>query len=100
MKIGHNSTLDPDKLHAFITRIESLAAEKAELQGDITELFADAKEQGYDTAAMRQVIKERKLSREEREEREAVLETYRHALGMLSDLPLGEAALGNVLGAG
>jgi len=100
MKIGHNSALDPEKLTAFITRIESVSAEKAVLQGDISQLYADAKEQGYDTAAMRQVIKERKLSREEREEREATIESYRHALGMLSDTPLGEAALGNVLAAG
>lgn len=97
---GHNSGLASDQLLAFIERIERLAEEKAVIASDIKDVFAEAKEQGFDTAAMRQVIKERKISAEERAEREAILDTYRHALGMLGDTPLGKAALDTVMTAG
>ena len=72
-----------EQLRSFIERIERLEEEKAALAGDIRDLFAQAKSTGFDTKAMRKVIKLRKQEASERRDEEAVLATYMHALGML-----------------
>jgi hypothetical protein len=48
---------------------------------------------GYDVKALRAIVRMRKQDANERAEQETILETYMHALGMLADLPLGQAAL-------
>ncbi len=72
-----------EQLRSFIERIERLEEEKAALAGDIKDLFAQAKSSGFDTKALRKVIRLRKQDAAERREEEAVLATYMHALGML-----------------
>jgi uncharacterized protein (UPF0335 family) len=72
-----------DQLRSFVERIERLEEEKAALAGDIRDLFAQAKSTGFDTKALRTVIKLRKQEASERRDQEAVLATYMHALGML-----------------
>lgn len=69
-------------LRQYIERIETLTAEKADVQGHIKEAFAEAKMHGFDTKAMRQVIKLRALDTATRQEQETILELYSHALGM------------------
>ena len=71
-----------DQLKAFIERIERLEEEKAGIAGDIREIFAEAKGNGFDTKAMRKIIALRKKDFSERQEEEAVLELYMNALGM------------------
>ncbi len=72
-----------DQLRSFVERIERLEEEKAALGGDIKDLFAQAKSSGFDTKALRKVIRLRKQDATERRDEEAVLATYMHALGML-----------------
>ncbi len=72
-----------DQLKAFIERIERLEEEKAGIAGDIREIFAEAKGNGFDTKVMRQVIRLRKQDTNERQEQEAILDLYMHALGMV-----------------
>jgi uncharacterized protein (UPF0335 family) len=72
-----------DQLRSYIERIERLEEEKAALAGDIRDLFAQAKSSGFDTKALRTVIKLRKQDAAERRDQEAVVATYMHALGML-----------------
>ncbi len=72
-----------ERLRAFIERIERLEEEKAALAADIREIFAEAKSAGFDTKAMRAIIRLRKQDDHERMEQEAVLTTYMHALGMV-----------------
>jgi uncharacterized protein (UPF0335 family) len=69
-------------LRQYIERIETLLGEKADVQAHITEAFAEAKGQGFDTRAMRAVIKLRALPTATRQEQESILELYSHALGM------------------
>lgn len=88
--IGGNAQ---EQLKSIVERIEKLAEEKAALQSDISDIYTEAKGNGYDARAIRKIIQMRKQSADERAEQEAVLETYMHALGMLADLPLGRAAL-------
>jgi uncharacterized protein (UPF0335 family) len=57
-------------------------------------VFAEAKGQGFDTKIMRQVIRLRKKDTAERQEEEALLDLYLHALGMIpSGDPNGEAMI-------
>jgi uncharacterized protein (UPF0335 family) len=69
-------------LRQYIERIEKMMEEKAEIQTYITEAFAEAKATGFDTKAMRAVIKLRALPTATRQEQESILELYSHALGM------------------
>ena len=71
------------QLKAFVERVERLEEEKAATAGDIKEVYAEAKGNGFDTNAIRTVVRLRKLDINERKEAEAILETYLAALGML-----------------
>ncbi|WP_084420898.1 DUF2312 domain-containing protein [Henriciella litoralis] len=70
-----------EKLRLTVERIERLEEEKKEVADQIKDVYAEAKAMGYDTKALRQVVRVRKQDRQEREEQEAVLETYLIALG-------------------
>ncbi len=71
------------QLRAFIERIERLEEEKADIGNDIKEVFAEAKGTGFDTKAIRTIIRLRKKDQTEREQEEAILDLYKAALGMV-----------------
>jgi len=77
------STIAREQLRAFIERIERLEEEKKSISEDIRDVYAEAKGNGYDVKVMREVIKLRKQEAHERQEHEAVLDLYKHALGMI-----------------
>lgn len=70
-----------EKLKLIVTRIERLEEEKAGIASDIKDVYAEAKALGYDTKALRAVVRLRKIDRQEREEQEQVLDLYLAALG-------------------
>jgi uncharacterized protein (UPF0335 family) len=72
-----------DHLKAFVERIERLEEEKKAIAGDVRDVYAEAKANGFDTRALRAIVQLRRQDAEERRAHEAVLETYMHALGML-----------------
>jgi len=72
-----------DHLKAFVERVERLEEEKKAIAGDVRDVYAEAKANGYDVKALRAVVRIRKQDSDERKEQEAILETYLHALGML-----------------
>lgn len=74
-----------DQLRSFIERIERLEEEKQALASDIRDVYGEAKAMGFDTKALRQIVRERGQDVNERDEFEAILDTYRAALGMLRD---------------
>lgn len=74
-----------NQLRQFIEQLERLEEEKKALTTDIRDKFAEAKTTGFDTKVMKQVMRLRKKSKTERQEEDAVLDTYLHALGMLMD---------------
>ena len=88
------SNLNFPKLESYIQRIERLEEDKKAIAEDIKEVYAEAKATGFDVKIMRKIISERKKDEADREEEAYLLETYRKALGMLADTPLGRAALG------
>mgnify|MGYP000305907873 FL=1 len=71
-----------ERLRQLIERIERLEDEKAALAADIREIYAEAKAVGFDAKVMRQVIKLRKMDTADQQEMEALIDTYKHALGM------------------
>lgn len=73
-----------DQLRSVIERIERLEEEKQALADDIKEVYAEAKANGYDTPTIRQVVRLRKQDSSERQEKEALLDLYMHALGMIT----------------
>ena len=82
-----NSNQDPiqkkdDKLKSFIERIERLLEEKNNINFDIKEVFSEARSMGYDPTIMRKILALRKMDIDERLEQEALLNTYRNALGI------------------
>jgi uncharacterized protein (UPF0335 family) len=81
------------KLNSLVARIENLEREKKAIADNISELYASAKSNGYDVPALRNVIKLRKMEEGARETLLGIMDTYMHALGMLSDTPLGQAAM-------
>ena len=72
-----------DQLKAFVERIEKLEEEKKTISDDIRDVYAESKANGFDVKALRTIIRLRKIEPTEREEQDAILETYMHALGML-----------------
>jgi uncharacterized protein (UPF0335 family) len=74
-----------NQLRQLIEQIERLEEEKKALASDIRDKFLESKALGFDVKVMRQVIRLRKKSKNERDEEDSVLEVYMHALGMLND---------------
>ena len=71
-----------DRLRQFIERVERLEEEKAALASDVREVYAEAKEVGFDPKIMRQIVKLRKMDSADQQEMEALIDTYKLALGM------------------
>ena len=76
-------TVAAGHLRAFIERIERLDEEKKTIADDIKEVFAEAKGTGFDTKAIRKILRLRKQDQAERQEEEAILDLYLAALGMM-----------------
>ena len=71
-----------DQLRSFIERIERLEEEKAALSSDIREVYAELKGTGFEPKTVREIVRLRKLDSNELLEQEALLDTYKSALGM------------------
>lgn len=71
-----------DQLRLFIERIERLEEEKKGISDDIKDVYLEAKSTGYDVKTMRSIIRLRRLEKHVRQEAEALLETYKNALGL------------------
>jgi len=71
-----------DRLKSLIERVERLEEEKNNLLTDIKEVFSEAKGLGYDPKIMRKILIIRKMDLDERLEQEALIDTYRAALGI------------------
>jgi uncharacterized protein (UPF0335 family) len=75
-------TIAADELRLLIERIERLEEEKKAIADDVKDVYGEAKARGYDTKTMRAIIRLRKMETHVRQEAEALLETYRAALGL------------------
>jgi uncharacterized protein (UPF0335 family) len=71
-----------DQLRLFIERIERLEEEKKGIADDVKDVYGEAKANGYDTKTMRSIVRLRRMEKNARDEADALLETYRVALGL------------------
>ena len=71
-----------ERLRAFIERVERLEEERAGIGADIREVYGEAKSAGFDSKIMRQIVRLRRMDSAQRQEEEALLDTYQRALGM------------------
>jgi uncharacterized protein (UPF0335 family) len=71
-----------DQLRLLIERVERLEEEKKGIADDIKDVYGEAKATGYDVKTMRSIVRLRKMERHARQEAEALLETYKNALGI------------------
>ena len=72
-----------ERLKSFIERIERLEEEKKAIADDVKDVYGEAKARGYDTKTMRAIVRLRRMESHARQEADALLETYRNALGLL-----------------
>jgi uncharacterized protein (UPF0335 family) len=81
------------QLKSFIERIERLEEEKKTIADDIKDVFAEAKGSGFDTKALRAILRIREQDADQLAEHEAIVDLYKQALGMIDfdDTPLGQA---------
>src|SRR5712692_1649456 len=80
-----------ERLRSFIERIERLEEEKRTLAADIKEVYTEAKGSGFDAKTMRQIVRLRRMDKDDLDEQETLLDIYKRALGMLPDAG-GESA--------
>ncbi len=71
-----------DRLRLLIERVERLEEEKKGIADDIRDVYGEAKAVGYDAKIMRQIVRLRKMKAHDRQEMEAILDTYKAALGL------------------
>ena len=77
------TTFAQGQLRSIVERIERLEEEKKTIAGDIKEVYAEAKANGFDTKILRKVVSLRKKEANEREEEQSMLDLYMAALGMV-----------------
>lgn len=74
--------MSEDRLRLLIERIERLEEEKKGISDDIAEVYNEAKANGYDPKIMKQIVRLRRMKPDDRREMEAILDTYKNALGI------------------
>ena len=77
-----NNAVEAEQLRLFIERIERLEEEKKGIAEDIRDVYSEAKSQGYDAKVMREIVKLRAMETHDRQELEAIIDTYKSALGL------------------
>ncbi|MEM8827316.1 MAG: DUF2312 domain-containing protein [Pseudomonadota bacterium] len=78
-----DATHSSEQLRLFIERIERLEEEKQGIADDIKLVYGEAKAEGFDPKIMRMVVRLRKMDKGDRQEQEALLDTYKAALGLM-----------------
>lgn len=71
-----------EQLRLFIERIERLEEDKRGIAEDIKNVYSEAKANGYDAKVMRDIVRLRRMEKNDRQEWEAILDTYKTALGL------------------
>lgn len=80
--MSYPSNVANDQLRAFVERVERLEEEIKDLNRDKSEVYAEAKGNGFDVPTIKKVVRIRKLDDAERMEADALLSLYLSALGM------------------
>jgi uncharacterized protein (UPF0335 family) len=87
--MSHDIGIAGGRVRSFVERVEQLEQEIAEINEQKKEVFAEAKGEGFDVKILKEIIKLRKLDKEERDEHETLLDVYMRAM---ETAPVADAA--------
>ena len=80
---GHNSgVIAADRLRSIVERWERLDEEVRALRSDQKDIMQEAASAGFDKKVLRRLIAIRRQEPADVEEQDALLDTYKHAIGM------------------
>jgi uncharacterized protein (UPF0335 family) len=85
-------SMNNNQIAAVVQRIEKLEDEKSQIAIDISEIYKEAKGNGFDTKILKKVVALRKKSQSQRDEEQAILDLYMAAVEGFDTTPLGKAA--------
>jgi uncharacterized protein (UPF0335 family) len=85
-------TIPGGRIRSFVERIENMDNELLELNEQKKEVFSEAKAEGLDVKILREIIKVRKQDKEERDERETLLDLYMRAMEQAGPEKVAKAA--------
>ena len=71
-----------DLLKSVVERIEKLQEDMTNIKADIKEIYKEAKSDGFDTKALKDIIRMRKKDKDELAEMDEIVHLYRSALDM------------------
>lgn len=74
--------LSKEQLKSVVERIEKLNEDMANLKADLKEVYKEAKSDGFDVKALKDIIKMRKKDKDELAEQDEIVHLYRTALDM------------------
>ena len=72
-----------EQLEKLLSRVERLREEQRGIGDDIKDVVAEAKSQGYDMFAFREMLRLRKMDADKRRDFQNALEVYSTQLGLL-----------------
>lgn len=78
--ISTTEAVASERLRSFIQRVERLAEEKDQLSADISEVYAEAKSEGFDAKIMRKLIARRRKDPHVQREEDELMELYEGAI--------------------
>lgn len=78
-----SDSVSAEQLRLFIERVERLEEEKRGITEDVKDVYLEMKSQGFDTKTVRAIVRLRRMEKHQRDEADALLETYRNALGLV-----------------
>lgn len=80
--VGHNSGASPERVRAFVQRIEKAELDRREAATFVSGIYAEAKADGFDCKTLRRIVRDRQKTEQERAEEAALLDLYKSAIGM------------------
>ena len=87
-----DTTIPGGRIRSFVERIENLDGELQELNEQKKEVFSEAKAEGFDVKILKEIIKLRKQDKEERDERDTLLDLYMRAMEQAGPEKVAKAA--------
>lgn len=78
MEVANN--LSKEQLKHIVEKLERLEEEKSNVSEALKEVFQEAKSNGFDIKTIKQVLKLRKMDRDQLQEQDALIELYRDIL--------------------
>jgi uncharacterized protein (UPF0335 family) len=82
-----------NQIKTIVERVERMEEEKLAITTDISEIYKEAKSNGFDSKIIKKIVAMRKKDADKLAEEQAIMDLYLSALGMLADTPLGQAAI-------